>query len=291
LHWFWWLGGHLAEGRRWLDETLRWDVSEAGQPARLRALYAVGTLAMIQGAYDDAVRLLDDGVSLAEALGDVVTQGRCLTYRAIVETYFHEAGKLDAEHPFETSRRGAALLGTTDDAWGKALAASQIGAHTRRAGDYPRAEVILRRAADLARATGERYLIGSCLPKLGNLYLDHGQYEAAEPLYREALAAFREIREVWWTGRCMQYLALAAHGRGNHLLAALLIGKCDAVLEANGARHNPREESDRAILIRGIEEALGADTYADTYRCGHELSVEAMLDLVFDVPSGTGAHA
>jgi tetratricopeptide (TPR) repeat protein len=245
---------------------------------------------MIKGAYDDSYRLLDEGAQVAEALGDVVMQGRCLTYRAIVETYFHESGKLDAEGPFETTRRGAALLETTNDAWGKALAASQIGAHTRRAGDYPAAEAILRRAVDLARAIGERYLLGSCLPKLGNLYLDHQQYEAAEPLFREAFAAFREIREVWWTGRCMQYIARAAHGRGDHLLATLLLGSSDATLESHGARRNPREENERAGLLRGLQDALSAATYAVTYERGRQTSAEAMLEVIFDVPTGTGTR-
>jgi hypothetical protein len=288
LHWFWWLGGHVGEGRRWLEEALSWEVGEAGQAARLRAVYAAGTLAMVQGAYDEAFRLLDDGARLAEGLGDVVTRGRCLTYRAIVETYFHEAGQMDREASFETSRRGAALLDGTRDAWGQALAASQIGVHTRRAGDYPRAEAILRRAADLARAVGERYLIGSCLPKLGDLYLDYENYEAAEPLYREALAAFREIREVWWTGRCMQRLAMTARGRGNHLLATLLIGCSDAVLEAHGARRHPREQTDRDELVERLRDGLGEVTFTDTYERGRQLSVESMLTLIFDVPSETG---
>ena len=61
LHWFWWLDGHVAEGRRWLAETLEWDLGEPGQAARLRAMYAAGTLAMIQGAYDESFRLLDEG--------------------------------------------------------------------------------------------------------------------------------------------------------------------------------------------------------------------------------------
>jgi len=153
---------------------------------------------------------------------------------------------------------------------------------------YDRAERILLRAVDLARRSGERYMIGSCLPKLGNLYLEHGNHAAAGPLYREALAAFREIREGWWTGRCMQFLALAARGRRNHLLAALLIGCSDAVLEANGARRNPRELTDRANLLDSLREALGQATYTDTYERGRQFSVESMLNLIFDVPSGTG---
>ena len=54
------------------------------------------------------------------------------------------------------------------------------------------------------------------------------------------IEAFSEIREAWWTGRCMQFLAVATHGLGNHLLALLLIGCSDTILESNGARRNPR---------------------------------------------------
>lgn len=287
LHWFLWLGGHLAEGRRWLDEALTWDVGEAGRPARLRALYAAGTLAMIQGDYEDSFRLLDEAVDLAEQLGDVVTRGRCTIYHGIVESYFNDDGRLPAGDPLGMYRRAASILESTDDAWGKALAASLVGAFTRREGDLPGAEALLRRASDLARAVGERYLIGSCLPKLANLYVELGRHEAAVPLYLEALAAFREIREVWWTGRCMQFLAMATHGLGNHLLALLLVGCSDAILESGGARRNPREQRQRAELMGRLQKVLSTGTFADTYERGRRLSAEAMLELVFDVPSGT----
>jgi hypothetical protein len=88
----------------------------------------------------------------------------------------------------------------------------------------------------------------------------------------------------------MQFLALAARGRGNHLLAALLIGRADAILEANGARRNPGEEANRADLIGALRDALGSDTFEDTYARGNALSTDSMLDLVFDVPSGTGTR-
>jgi predicted ATPase/class 3 adenylate cyclase len=288
LHWFWWLGGHLAEGRRWLDGSLTWDVGEAGKPARLRAMYAAGTLAMIQGSYDDSFRLLDESITLAEVLGDVVTQARCLIYHGIVESYFHDAGSTEPRTTTEPYDRAVELLESTDDSWGKALAASLIGVQVRRAADYARAEAILRRASDLARATGERYLIGSCLPKLGTLYVERGMYEAAEPIYIEALVALREIREFWWSARCLHYLSVAAYGQGNHFRALLLIGSADAILEVNGARRNPREERDRATVVDGLRAALTAATFADTYERGRQLSIDAILEQAFDVPTGTG---
>lgn len=282
LHWFWWLGGHVGEGRRWLTEVLGWDTATASQPARVRALYAAGTLAMIQGDYPDAHRLLDEGAALAEALGDAVTTARCLTYRGIVETYFTEIGLGDQVTAVNTIRLAARIFERTDDAWGKALVASQIGAHARRLGDLAAADRGLRRAVELARATGERYLIGSCLPKLGNLRLELGDYEGAEPLYREALAVFREIRDGWWTARCLHYLAFAVRGRGDLLYASLLLGGSDALLESGGARRIPREERDYELLVRQAREQLGDDRFSQAYERGRQMSLDSLMRLVVE---------
>src|SRR5262249_30480343 len=78
LHWFWWLGGHIGEGRQWLAEVLTWDLGEDGQATLARALYSAGVLTMIQGDYWEAHRLLNQGADLAEAASDPVTLGRCL---------------------------------------------------------------------------------------------------------------------------------------------------------------------------------------------------------------------
>jgi predicted ATPase/class 3 adenylate cyclase len=290
LHWFWWLRGHVAEGRRWLSEMLPLNDGDTGIEARARASYAAGTLAMIQGEYDEALRLLREAVRLAEELGDIVMAGRCLAYNGIVETYFIESGLIEAAQAMATANRAVRVLEMTEDSWGQALAISQIGARARRHGNFAESERILLRAAALARATGERYLIGSCLPKLGNLYLEQDAYEAAEPLYREALAAFSEIHEDWWTGRCLNFLAHCTAGRSNYLLTALLLGGSDAVLEAGGARRIPREHLDYERLMERTRAVLGDETFQQTYERGHQMPLETLLRLVLEEPAGAGAR-
>jgi predicted ATPase/class 3 adenylate cyclase len=291
LHWFWWLGGHVTEGRRWLAELLSLDADGAESAPRARALYAAGTLAMIQGDYQQAHRFLDDGVAMAAALGDTVMAGLCLAYRGIVETYFYDTGQLlDFSRAIETATRALSLLESTDDAWGQALAVSQLGSHARRAGDYVRAEEILRRSVELARTTGERYLLGSCLPKLGNLYLEQGDFAGAEAPYREALAAFREIRETWWTARSLQALARVASGQGDQLRVALLLGAADALLESGGARRIPSEQQPYEAAMQLARQALGEETFVRTYERGRQMSIDTLLDLVLEVPAGAGAR-
>ena len=191
---------------------------------------------------------------------------------------------------FGTGDRAARLLETTTDTWGQALAISQLGARARRHLKFEEAEPILLRAADLARRTGERYMIGSCLPKLGNLYLEQGDHAAAEPLYREALTAFREIREDWWTGRCLAFLARASYGRGNFLLTALLLGGSDAVMEAGGARRIPRERDDYVALMQKTRAALGEETFSQTYERGHEMPLDTLMGLILEAPVKVAAR-
>jgi len=177
--------------------------------------------------------------------------------------------------------RAACLLETTTDTWGQALAISQLGARARRL-KFEEAEPILLRAADLARRTGERYMIGSCLPKLGNLYLEQGDHAAAEPLYREALSAFRAIHELWWTGRCMRFLALVAYRQGNLHRAVRLLGGSDAVLKSGGSRLIPREERDHVDLIQGLSAGLGEAAFraalADCQTMTPEQAIAYALD-------------
>jgi predicted ATPase len=69
LWWFWWLRGHVSEGRGWLERMLG---QETGVPAapRARALNAAGVLAMTQDDHAQARALLEECLALRRALED-----------------------------------------------------------------------------------------------------------------------------------------------------------------------------------------------------------------------------
>jgi len=117
-------------------------------------------------------------------------------------------------------------------------------------------------------------------------YLEQGDHAAAEPLYREALAAFREIHELWWTGRCMQFLALVSYGRGDPQRSACLLGGSDAVLESGGARRIPSEESQHAELSRRLRIALGEAAFEVASAEGRAMTLaQAVADALDGQPS------
>ena len=74
LRWFWWIRGHLGEGRSWLDTFLDQDAASGGgqvfRPARAKALYAAGQLAFGQGDLVRAARLYGESLAMYRALDD-----------------------------------------------------------------------------------------------------------------------------------------------------------------------------------------------------------------------------
>lgn len=75
--WFYWVGcGRLAEGRHWLDHVLR---SEGGHDgARLKALWVLGYVAVLQGDSVAAVAALQECHEAAQHTGDAVAAAYAL---------------------------------------------------------------------------------------------------------------------------------------------------------------------------------------------------------------------
>jgi hypothetical protein len=69
---FWWVRGHLSEGRAWLDPLLAGTRSRGSElaPARAEARTWTGRLARDQGDLSQAAALFAEGLALCRALGD-----------------------------------------------------------------------------------------------------------------------------------------------------------------------------------------------------------------------------
>src|SRR5205814_1975967 len=66
---FWWVRGHLSEGRRWLEGFIGIAVA-GGAAIRARALMGAGVLAYHQGDYERAGQRHEESLGLQRELGD-----------------------------------------------------------------------------------------------------------------------------------------------------------------------------------------------------------------------------
>jgi tetratricopeptide (TPR) repeat protein len=229
LCWFWWMRGHLGEGRRWVEALL--SDSEGGQPtlgpARARALYGVGELAFGQGDLVRASELFEEGLALYRELGDEVgiaivlvelgqvaraqgdhdratalseeglALGRKLGERAVTAIALNTLGHVerwrgDAEGAIARYEEGLALFRESRDEWGAAYALANLGVVALESEELGRAETLSQESRSLYERLGDKAGVALALINLGDVARERGEKERAKALYEEALTLQRE---------------------------------------------------------------------------------------------------
>ena len=144
---FWYLRGHLSEGRRWLEGMLatggacRRPGRGLGYGAR-RALQGAGALAYAQGDYAQATLWLEESLALCRA---------------------------------------------RDDTRGSAAALNRLGLVAANQGQYARAIALYEESLALKREMGDTRGIALTLDNLGKVAHAQGDYGRATALYAESL--------------------------------------------------------------------------------------------------------
>ena len=218
---FWWIRGHLTEGRRWLRQVME---LYRGEPnlALAHCLRGAGALAEDQGDLDEAIDFNTRARDLAASLGDGRLVGQCinslgsiasdsgryedaLAYYEEARTHFERAGDrrgiascvaniagvsfyrgdfVDAIAAYEVSRQ---LLFEIDDRRGAAMLLSNIGACQYEQGHFDEARDSQEQAVVEFNDLGDELGAASALANLGSNYQQLGDLERAEQVSLRAL--------------------------------------------------------------------------------------------------------
>jgi predicted ATPase/class 3 adenylate cyclase len=249
LAYFWWLRGHLSEGRGILERAIATpgDIPSADRAA---AISGVAFLAEAQGDLERAKSLHEEGLALYQELGDLKGVAGAL---GGLGTIARQRGDLDAAR----SRHQEALEAwrRIGDAAGAAGALLDLGLTRQLEGDYAGAEpelleglVLFRQAGDLSgeahalnrlgllamatgmlskaierfgeslglwRALGNQQMIAADLHNLGEARHLSGALDEAESLYQEALDLFDVLGDAGGRAFSLCHLGLLALDRGN----------------------------------------------------------------------------
>lgn len=207
---FWWMRGHLAEGRRWLDEILARPGPVA--PAVLaRARRGAGSLANQQGDYQSArdhhsaaleiERRLGNRRGLANQLGSLARAEANLRNYARARALLEEGLQIHRE------------LG---DEVGYALLTDALAAVAYSEGDSAEAARLYAEALALHRARGDRHSIAIGLHNLSDLAYERGDLAQALIGARECLALFRELGHKLGVGAALHLIAAVGRVEGGY---------------------------------------------------------------------------
>jgi predicted ATPase/DNA-binding XRE family transcriptional regulator len=189
---FWWIRGHLTEGRGWVAQALA--QAPAATCLRAKLLNQAGFLAFSQGDYAAAGHCHEESLALAsgprghpddrQAIGDA-----CIGLANLAE---RQSDYRRAEQLFAQS---AALFQATGDTSSYAWSLVGMANMARIFGDYARTRALLEEGRSHFETLGYQRGLAYVLHDLGRLAHDEGEFATAQARYRESLALFSELAE------------------------------------------------------------------------------------------------
>jgi predicted ATPase/DNA-binding SARP family transcriptional activator len=232
---FWYVRGHLMEGRRRLEQALAHG--DGGSPLlRRRALTAAAAIALLQGDYPAATTFAEAGLAVARETGEGRLIANALSNLGAIVLAAGDAGRAT-----EALEEAVPLARGEGDERILALALNNLGDVSLTVGDYERAEPLFAESQELLRRLGDTSNIARSLFNLGAVDLMLGRLDEAGTRFAESLALSQQAGDKEDLAWCLEGLAglAAATGRGER--AALLLGAAESLLGQMGATFKPFE--------------------------------------------------
>jgi len=314
LQQFWWMRGHMSEGRECLEALLAKPASQLRSTARANALNGAGILARMQGDYTDARKLLSENLEIRRELDDLrgaagalhnlstvaSEQGSYSEAYALLEQALAlnrqlgnrqwEANNLiglgnraydqgdmsDARSHWEAA---LAIYRECDNIRGIALVLGNLANEAAARRETDQAREMQMESLALRRQLEDKWGVALSLANLGNLELDLLNFQTARTMHRESLSIRREIGERRGIAESLDLLARLNFKEGRFRTAAELWAAGDNVREGINTPLPPFEKEERDRDIADARLHIGDDAFSAAWSEGRSRTLEQSIDI------------
>jgi tetratricopeptide (TPR) repeat protein len=273
---FWSVKGHLIEGRRRFAQLLH------GAPpsiAHADALNSDAMLAVYTGDVDSAVAQGEEALALHMRLGS--RRGVAYAHFVLGQAAGEAAAFERAQSEFEDARRSFLELGDED----LTMAATRLLAWScYELGDTARCRALHEENLKLARAAGNERIEAETLAALGMAALDEERVDDALALFRDSLHIHSRLDDVADIALDLGRCALARALEGSPVVAAELVGKCEALLNEIGFKRSwITAMNERTLGL--VRSQLAGDAADEARERGARLPLPAAVGLALGGPA------
>jgi non-specific serine/threonine protein kinase len=223
---FWSMRGHHTEGRQRLGELLGLVPDES--MTRVSALNGAAWLAIDQGGYAEAARLLGESIRISRALDDMVGEGIATVYLGRCKL-----SSLQIADAVPDVERAAALLAGSGDRPAIAFSLLYSGLSAQFTGRLHAACNLFARCAAMSAELGLEPLSARVKQVLGCALLDLGRLSAARAALEEGLPGSMDVGDRWIVPVGLAGFAGHAAKTGRPRLALRLAGAAEAYQDVN----------------------------------------------------------
>ena len=276
LRWFWQSRGSLAEGRRWLRDSLahfealspvEGEARRGRLALRAKGLAAAGTMAFAMGELHAARTLLEESAALARETGEQRTLGSALGMLGFAVVWLGDAAAADA-----VIEEGLRLCQATNDRRDIiAIKTVQGVLATQLKGDFAAAQAYLEETMQLLRELGNPWLTATSIMGFGAMMAYKGNYTEAIAHFEEGETLFRQLGDRHMVIAMQSERAHIERRLGHYSQAVALYSKTLSGWQETGNRAalahelecfafiaSAQSQAPRAACLLGAAEALRA---------------------------------
>jgi predicted ATPase/class 3 adenylate cyclase len=232
---FWWLRGHIGEGRDELEAAIA--LSPGAEPgdetSRATALDGAGVLAETLGDYERARDLHAQALELSREHGDRTGIARALGNLGVLA--FDEQDDDQATALLEES---LGLARDLHDDHLVATALNDLAGVAFHRGDLRQAEALYQESLTLRRRIGSQSDVARALNNLGGVAHTMKAFDRVVALFEESLELYRETGDRWGAAGALNGLALAAIHQGDTAAAVAQFAESAELFRAAGDTRN-----------------------------------------------------
>jgi non-specific serine/threonine protein kinase len=281
---FWWLHGHLNEGRTHLETLLDLPGAQARDEVRAKALHTLGILIFrhtddAAGEWDEARSRLQEALEIYRRLGDEPRMAAILPNLARVAAEF---GEWTAAYSLLDESLGIARrLG---DRHGLALSLVILGLVQFLKGDLPSARVHLEECLEMFLELEDGFWINACLVHLGYIDCEEGDYGAARSRFMRMNEIVPLVHFPWGTTYTLEGFARLAAAEGQPVHALILGGATAALRRTFGVAIGPTRQAGFRRSLKAAWQALNEEDGKAAWEKGRTMTLEEALTLALEEP-------
>ncbi|MFB7221587.1 AAA family ATPase [Streptomyces sp. NPDC056227] len=272
--WFLWVGcGRLSEGRHWLAHVLEEETPY--DASRLKALWVLGYVAVLQGDPVGAISALQECREEADRTGDATALAYAVHRTGCLALVTDDMVR--AEELLQDALDRYRELGELNS--NVLMAQVELAMAVGFRGDLEAAAAICEEVREVCEDRGERWALSYALYVLAYAALQRGRPDRARELLRESLAIGHAFHDLLGSVLAMELLALVTAVEGDAAEAAVLQGAAERIwlsvgLPLFGSAHYGRPRARCEELAR---QELGDAPYESGRRAGGRLDPDTAV--------------
>ncbi len=309
---FWWIRGHIHEGRRWSEQALATSLPPA---LRAKVVSGAGAMASFQqdifrayacfteatelnralGNQSEVARNLDNTGVMLNRIGkhaqaralfeeslviDQVfedTRGIAFAFGNLADTAYYEGNYAEAEQFY---RQSLALHRELGDQHSVAISLTNLGEIARLQNDYDRARRYVEESVVLARQMNATYTLAIALCDLGHVLRAQGDEAQAHTIYAETLPLLIELGETRVASETMIALAGLAVTHAQLERAVRLLAVAKTVLDSTDAQLDAVHQAEYNQTFAATRTRFDAPAWDAAWVVGQTMTLDQALKYV-----------